>query len=348
MFRKSVASAAMMAAIALSLMLVSASHSQIVLRTPSMLSPERFDSKQNSLTQRMGLSKLPGVDFVAFNRDQAEALKQRLRAKAQATEKSAKFRANLRRSMATGTTYLEAYNPGSGTVLAWLTVPTTSSIGGPTQASQLAAYDAKTGNSITIVIPYTQSPANPQIGYLNLSGGQTAVITATNSGNSTNTMDGVTVTFTSPPQCPCNSGCLGPTQFVPGLTVPNGTNFGEVTLNPPGGDQEASDISCVNGANSSITITFSGGPAWNDGPNTVTSVSNSWVDVSTQQDNNCGLPGVFPYGLSACTSGSSTCNPSNSFCTNSQAICALQRNQGATGAFGGTVCVTFNGPLSPP
>jgi hypothetical protein len=159
----------------------------------------------------------------------------------------------------------------------------------------------------------------------------------------------VTVTFLTAPQCPCTSGCVGIKPFVPGPNVPNGTNFGEATINPPSG-QEGADISCTNGASTSIRMSFSGGPKWNNGNgnNNVLHVQNSYVDISTGTDKNCGLTGVFPYNLTKCTTtGGGTCSPFASLCSNSATLCALQRSPNANG-FGGKILVTFRGPLTPP
>lgn len=341
-------------AILLFISMLTPAYSQIVLRTPSMsegLDLSDQSTQEPSLTKRMGFSMFPDTQIIAENpRQRAAETKARFKAKAQAIEDAARFRANLLRSSLTGTTSLIVYNPSSPTTLAWLTVPSKSSIGGPTQVQQLQANDFKTGAAISIVAPYTSSPgANPQVGYFSINTGQSVVITAQNSGNTANTMDGVTVSFASPPQCPCTSGCLGPTQYVPGPNVPNGVNMAEVTLNPTGSmQQESADISCINGANTTIKMSFSGGPKWNDGAGNVSSVTNKAVGItnSPQTDSNCGISGVYPYGLSSCTTGTSLCSPTGPFCSNTAQTCELQRSANSVG-FGGKVLVTFMGPLTP-
>lgn len=353
-----VALLASLSMLVLSALVIPASHSQVRLQAPSML-PSGFNSlpcdttDNGSLTQRFEVSKFPNGSLIVNRTDQFQERIELQKARAQQKIHALKYRARLRQSMATGTTYLETYNPSSSTILVWLTVPSSSSLGGPTLLQYLQANDSVTGAAITITIPFQGlSPSslnNPRLGYFTLNNGQTAVITANNPGNTTNIMDGVTATFLTAPQCPCNSGCVGTQPFVAGPNVPNGTNFGEVTLNPPSG-QEGSDISCVNGASTSILMTLSGGPNWNNGNgnNNVTSVTNSWVDIGNLTDNNCGLTGVYPYNLTQCTSANGgTCSPFQPFCTNSQTLCQLQRNSNANG-FGGTVLLTFQGALTPP
>lgn len=359
-FRR-VAVLASLSMLVLSALVIPASHSQVRLQTPSMLPTgasslldEQDFRNSGSLTQRFEVSRFPNENLIADRVDRFQERIELRKARARQKVDALKFRALLRQSMATGTTYLETYNPSSGPILVWLTVPQTSNLGGPTLMQYLQANDAKTGVSIPITIPFQNlnpsSLNNPRLGYFTLNNGQTAIVASNNPGNATNVMDGVTATFLTAPQCPCNSGCVGTQPFVPGPNVPNGTNFGEVTLNPPAGFQESADISCVNGASTTILMSLSGGPNWNNGNgnNNVTSAQNSWVDIANSTDNNCGLTGVFPYNLTKCTTANGgACAPFNPFCSNTQTLCALQRTPNAIG-YGGTVLLTFQGPLTPP
>jgi hypothetical protein len=112
---------------------------------------------------------------------------------------------------------------------------------------------------------------------------------------------------------------------VPPIPLPNGSTGFEATLNLPGtingqqfGGQEACDITCVNGANCTLSVQLvppAGGPYWQGAVgygsqktlSTPYTFKNSWVDFKNRCDNNCidpatgsARPGVFPYGCTQC------------------------------------------------
>ncbi len=188
----------------------------------------------------------------------------------------------------------------------------------------------------------------PVQGFFYLQKGATANINSTVSGN---VLSGVSVSFIQPPYaCPGQSNGFYP--FTPEFTATNGTNFAEVTLNVTTG--EFVDISCNNGANATINVAGSGGPSWMVGGSTTPtplSITNSWVNGATGQDNNCNISGVFPYQFTQCTMGPSACpnSPANASCTTGPANngpCEFSRLAGQAG--GGTVTVTYMGALQPP
>ena len=129
--------------------------------------------------------------------------------------------------------------------------------------------------------------------------------------------------------------------------MPNGVNQAEVTLNVPAGDQESCDISCNDGANSTIKMSANGGPQWITPVVTSTfDITNSWVSVAGQSDNNCNINGVLGYQLTTCTAGPNACPGPGPFCTQSGSTCFFQRNP-VNGHFGGIVRISFLGPLAP-
>lgn len=160
----------------------------------------------------------------------------------------------------------------------------------------------------------------------------------------------------------------GNTSVKPPLTVPVPTG-------------ESIDITCVNGANCTLNVQVtppSNGPFWvADGTSkpftTTASFQNSWVDIKNKCDNNCIDPrtgsarvGVFPYGCTECNVFPDKAPPCQGagvalaqFCAARNGLpgkqgagngCKVNRNSQAAGApiFGGTIQVTYLGPLTPP
>ncbi len=180
---------------------------------------------------------------------------------------------------------------------------------------------------------------------------------------------------------------------VPKVSLPNGSNSFECTINLPGTvngakvvgttavpTAEAFDLSCVNGANSQLTVTMTpplNGPYWgtilataqggvkvfrvpsNAGPN-------SFVDIANKKDDNCFDPktgyarlGVYPYGCSQCNTYPDPAPPCAAFavkqiCSAKNGLpanngCLYTRNAVVAGVqkFGGTLQVTYSGPMQP-
>src|ERR1700722_7481294 len=163
-------------------------------------------------------------------------------------------------------------------------------------------------------------------------------------------LKGVSVCFLQPPHC-CPGAANGFYPFTPQFTAPNGTNYAEVTLNVSTGEDV--DLSCNNGANSIINVTSAGGPAWHIPTGTVAdfNITNSWVNGTSGQDNNCGKQGIFPFQYTECTGGSKACNfsPNNTSCPTksptSNGPCEYSRPPGENG---GMVTVRFIGTAKPP
>lgn len=183
----------------------------------------------------------------------------------------------------------------------------------------------------------------------------------------------------SPPNCLPN----GSNAFEFTLNMP-GTINGQTTYNgTPAPSQESIDISCVNGANCKLTVQITppaAGPYWqtNLGPalggvkffRTFTQFGpNSWVNVNGKKDDNCvdpatgyARPGIFPYGCTICNvypDGKAPCgapsSPFGQFCAAKNGLpanngCGYARSPLVAGIqrFGGTVQVTYLGPISPP
>jgi hypothetical protein len=181
---------------------------------------------------------------------------------------------------------------------------------------------------------------------------------------------------------------------VPVVALPNGSISFEATINLPGTvngattvgtkavpTAEAFDLSCVNGANSQLTVTVTppaNGPYWTTILSTAqggvkqfrtaTNVGpNSWVDIAHKKDNNCvdpatgyARPGVYPYGCSQCntypdpappcSTGTvkQVCSAKNGLPANNG--CLFNRSPLVAGVqkFGGTIQVTYQGPIAPP
>lgn len=214
---------------------------------------------------------------------------------------------------------------------------------------------------------------------------------------------GFNISFDAVKTCP--TGTTGSNNTVPITTpgptfnqpksplpnLPNGGNIFEASLNLPstvngvldtGAQNEAVDISCVNGANSTLMMTLTpptGGPYWGIDTGSfgggirqyksTFSTRNSWVDIANQCDANCidpatgtARPGIFPYGCTQCNvfpdpappcSGQQFCAAKNGLVGNTG--CQFQRAPIKVGnslppivKFGGTVQCTFYGKLTPP
>jgi hypothetical protein len=181
-------------------------------------------------------------------------------------------------------------------------------------------------------------------GWFNVKRGYPVVVKNPNGG----CLGGVNIAFIAPPQCPCSS-CSGFVPFVPFPSpLPNGVCQAEVTLNTPGSNQEACNLSANTGANATINMTATGGPQWTAPFITPTfNITNSWVNVAGQADNNCNIPGVLGYQLTTCTGGAHACPGGGPFCHQNKEDCIFQRVP-VDGHYGGTIRVSFIGPLSPP
>lgn len=145
-------------------------------------------------------------------------------------------------------------------------------------------------------------------------------------------------------------GCGG--QYIPNTNqlscYPNATSLAEFSLNMGTGNDEAVDISGVNGTNALITINFKKGPPWNDGTNPVSTIQN----VALPNFN--PTPGVYGWGATNCTYSQTPPNPTNGcpapltapnhkngtpiYQLQTVAQCNIQR-QGS----GGVVEIVFNG-----
>lgn len=189
-------------------------------------------------------------------------------------------------------------------------------------------------------------------------------------------LQGVTVTFKQPPQCP-NTG----------LGIPNGVNQAEPTLNMPGtiggvtsalaGVGESCDITCLNGANALIQLAITPPSAaidpqlWTyDVSQTVPASStftteNSWVlyappgSQNPGCDDNCSpeRPAVYPFGCSQCNKFPDPAPPCGQYCASANGLapntgCNISRspnlNNPVGQQYGGTVQYTYMGPAIPP
>jgi hypothetical protein len=269
---------------------------------------------------------------------------------------------------ASNATTLLLYNASNAPVTVEVTTQSPGSIVQPnctTQASDIRVTDTQTNTTVTPT-PF----GAVENGYFTIAAGHTVKITSALGP----CLQGLVFFFASPGQCACGPGttipnCAGFVEFVAGPAQPNGVNQAEATLNlPNAGSQEACDISCVQGCNSTLQMVITppaGGPYWYLGNDTTpitttTSTQNSWVDVANKKDDNCKfasgpnagkpIPGVFPFGCTTCIDDPSPpCGPA--FCIpawgNTQG-CQYNRNPEAGQVFGGTVQFNYLGPLSPP
>ena len=208
-----------------------------------------------------------------------------------------------------------------------------------------------------------QTPLDPkEAGFFNLPFGETVTIAST---KAVGLLNGVLISFVREQQCPCGvnmtQGCASDQPGLPGDDIPNGVNAAELTLNtgsPLDTSKifpESADISCVNGANTTIRMDYDpgSGNSWNNGDGgdtNVIQIQNSWVDIANQHDNNSTLSGVFPYNCTDCI------DVINAPCGNklnfppfpTEKHCQVMRNPNSNGEFGGTVTITYLGTLAPP
>lgn len=228
--------------------------------------------------------------------------------------------------------------------------PSSSTFGcGPLSASGLKVVTHAAHQPAT-AIPVNSISGAPGLAYFTLTANQTAAVSP---ATGFSCLQGLLFTFGAQgqfPQCPCgpslgngfNSLCSD-VAFPfgdPNLTLANGTNSVEVTINVSP-NQETTDISCNQGANSIVNVALSSSN-WTNG---IKSITNSTVDIATQVDNNCSINGVFPYNLDNCNSGPISCSGGTAgpFCTTSfPTVCQVQR-----AASGGTVTITYKGTASP-
>lgn len=130
---------------------------------------------------------------------------------------------------------------------------------------------------------------------------------------------------------------------------PTGMNVGEFALNVPIGPnpqfpfQESVDVSCVAGVNADINVSMTDASnqpdtTWSTGAGVVTSFENGPLNA------NLNKPGVFPPGCDDCVDRTNINPPACFFSPqcNTQKICLPQRAQSQEG---GTVTITFKGPL---
>ena len=215
-----------------------------------------------------------------------------------------------------------------------------------------------TAGNITIKAPF--SPDH-EAGFFILPIGETVTIASTKPGG---LLNGILISFVRESQCPCGvhmtQGCSSDAPGLPGHDIPNGVNAAELTLNIPISTPlmpEGADITCVNGANAKIQMNYDPGSGknWYNGDlpssdRNVTQIHNSWVDIAKQQDNNSTLSGVFPYNCTDCI------DVINAPCGNklnfppfpTERHCQVGRDRDPTNGFGGTVTITYLGPLAPP
>ncbi|MBM3462217.1 MAG: hypothetical protein FJX76_08965 [Armatimonadetes bacterium] len=221
----------------------------------------------------------------------------------------------------------------------------------PTQFSDLTVTYVSPTPSGSPSPTLTQSTADPAVAYLLLNPND--IVEITNNSDASNVLLGLVVAFeteaeASPPQEPYCPGAFN--------LFPNGVNYFECNINNGANNNETLDISCNQGANTYINVQCSSGPPWTDNvdPNNITSFANSFVDAVSGVDDNCCLPGVYPYGLSNCTATPQNCVPSppfftgsptpliGPFCTNNASHCNISREAGQNG---GTVIVQYLGNI---
>ncbi|MBS1955760.1 MAG: hypothetical protein JST89_16370 [Cyanobacteria bacterium SZAS-4] len=253
---------------------------------------------------------------------------------------------------ASGQTALYVHNASNIGVYCILTVNSPLSI---TNIGVNGSYNWTTPPGPPLPVPPTTSlyytcPLCPQLtqGFFYMRKGAKISVTSNLPGN---VLDGVSIAFLQPPDtCPGSTSGFYPYGAQPQITATNGTNFAEVTLNVT--TNETVDISCNNGANAKINISSVGGPSWvlNGNSMPAFSATNSWVNGTTGEDNNCNIGGVFPYQFTVCTAGPNACpnNAANATCTSgspNNGPCEFTRPSGQSG---GDVYVRFIGPEHPP
>jgi len=216
---------------------------------------------------------------------------------------------------------------------------------------------------IAIQTPFPDREA----GFFNLPFGETVTIA---SKKPVGLLNGVVISFEREHGCPCGIGtdptifnqiCSGDRNGTPGLPILNGVTAAELTLNTGSPldttkiFQETADISCVNGANATIRMNYDPGKGnkWNNGSwvgsnQNVIQIQNSWVDIANQNDDNSTRSGVYPYSCDQCIdTNSGPCGNGLHFGPfPTEAHCQVMRDP-INGEFGGTVTITYLGPLSP-
>jgi hypothetical protein len=263
------------------------------------------------------------------------------------------------------------YNASNADVACLLTTPTSSAYDGcPASISYIQAIDLTQGN---VQLPVTPFQNNSQGWFQVKRGHQVQIVNiAVNpyTRQQNYCLDSINIGFGQlPNRCPDVYQSSGHTLFpntTPGSTfnnpiiipLPNGSNALEFSLNLPGTSKgspapanEALDVSCVNGANSSLLVQLippSGGPYWltnlgtkggglSSGSGTIVNgiatLQNSWVKIPSNPrtpgcDDNCvdpktGLarPGIYPYGCSICNVFPDPCPPCGLPTTTSKNAC---------------------------
>lgn len=319
--------------------------------SPTFLgTPEKSSQFPQTITQRLGLSNFQDVQLITLNSDD---IKSRFGDRAQQLRHGSTVKKTLVRQNADPrNTSLLVFNASNGNVETWIGLPDAGD--GPTQINQVLATVG--GNSV----PITQFGADGRHGFFQLPQGATATVSSTVNNNR---LRGVIISFQCTHQCPCGApgtgipNCSGDQVGVAGPPQPNGVTAAEATLNVASG-QEAADISCVNGVNAKLLMDYDPGQGntWDDGKGPdgggaldVRHIENSWVNFAAGQDDNCSRQGVFPYGATDCIRlvGSPVCNNKPPFCVQNKRRCQVQRDP-KNGGFGGSVKITYVGPLAPP
>jgi hypothetical protein len=302
-----------------------------------------------------------------------------------------------------GATNLIIYNASNKDATVQVKLPTSGvGDGCPVSVRQIRIVDAVTGRPI-VLTPF----GTDAVGWFILKRGAKAQLINNlknpYTGKLSSCLQGFNITFNAAFACPDSLGggnsvpntVAGPSfnqPVTPTPPLPNGSNAFEGSLNMPGTSggaffsgalNEAIDISCVNGANSTLVCTVTppaGGPYWSvlagargGGNLTLTrafTTRNSWVDVANECDANCvdpatgfARPGVYPFGCTQCNvfpdiappcGGKQYCAAKNGAVGNNGCGFARGPRNVQSGSnppqptFGGTVQVTYLGPLSPP
>lgn len=344
--RITMATLATLATLALTPLLFQNSNGFAVHANPSFPGPAtQVPLIPQTNAQKLGLSNFEGVQLIAARGDALRARAARL--KSRADLKQAQYTAD-------GNTHLLVYNASNSQVECWFGLPAVGD--GATSINQLTATNQSNNQNLPFKIVGDQTH-----GFFNLPAGATVEVS---SSVGKNTLRGTLVSFFVNHQCPCGPGtpipnCGGDQAGVAGPPQPNGVTAAECTLNPLGAnDQEGADISAVNGVNATLKMTYVNGVGrpWNNGEGgdgNVQNIQNSWVRVSSNpqpsDDNNFGLSGVFPYGATDCIRlvGPPVCGGQQPYHPQTVRKCQVQRAR-LNGKFGGTVTVSFLGPLSPP
>jgi hypothetical protein len=267
-----------------------------------------------------------------------------------------------------------------------------------TNISDMSIIDLTAGGSSSPQSFTTYSAYNPGQGVFTLASmHQYEIInTKTNpfsvpANQQQNCLQGLIVSFNQWNSCPTTPPPAFPVPFVAGPAIPNGSNAAEPTLNIPGtisgtavggsAATEATDITCVNGANSILKLTITspsqaptGGsqalPWLYDASGSIGagqsfSTRNSWVNVADKCDDNCYMtvngnnvdrPGVYPYGCTQCNVNPDPKPPCAQYCAAQNGLSANkgcnfnrspQTTNSSTAQFGGTVEFSYLSPAVP-